>query len=1034
MKKIILFLILLSLQMAYSNVVHIGDSESDTSVSMPFNFYWENNVSQALYYEDELSFNGLITHIGFNFFGAGDVPSNLQYSLYLATTHQMQFTSVSDFIPLEFFTLVYEGELPFSESGNRYVTIELTTPFPYSEGNLAVMAHKKWSNFSSWENNTFRSTATPGSQRVLDIRDSNDIGIPPSNTQWHSILPFIPNIEITYTTSGLGTISGVVSSSSGTLEGVEIRLNDSAQYTFSNSLGEFTIPFIEPGTVFITARLHGYEDKTITDINITADTVTNVDIFMETINTVNITGTVLASDTSAALSGAVVSLQGYHNYLNYTTNEAGNFFIPDVFTDQVYKITISKQGYDTYVNDSFYVTNETNDIGQITLYETANPPWRVVAFDDGNFVSLFWNEPTIADNKWFTHTVSDDWEIAWGYLHMPFEATAMQRFTAEQLNDLGVAGADLTKIAIFAGFGDGAVFNLKVYTGGSSEPYHPGILVHSQPVIPDLETWTEFILSTPVQIPIDEELWIGYHVTAPAGSFPAATTDIGSAFNGFGNLVDWGDGVWTTILDSRFEDENWMIKGYAEGCEIISFYNRNSPLPPSERGVISTLHEGGRGELRVLTGYDIYRFNVLNQSDESQWTLLSSNHQGTFLQDNEWGSLPTNTAFQYAVKAVYTNNNISSPAFSNILGRHMYSEVTIKLNTDDNGSTAGATVQLSNNNGNLEQVYQGVIIDDSIVFPSVWLGIYTLTITHENYVDLIIFDLDINANHIAHTFSLIGKIVILQEGFEDTEFPPLGWLLIDADNDDYNWKRAINEDGYAAYSGEALAFSESWTHEGSVNGVSLNPDNYLITPLISLWHTITQTSKLEWYITTWDPQYPIETYSIMISTTTPTVEAFTDTLFTETINNARKWEKRSIDISAYENQEIYIGFRHHQSYDNFQIVLDEIEIYSSKAVTSVKDESGKPISNLLVSNYPNPFNASTIITFENAVPGIVNVDIFNIRGQKIKTLTNEHYESGRHSVEWEGKDEQGRNVSSGVYFYRMSTEGFSKVRRMVLMK
>jgi flagellar hook assembly protein FlgD len=60
--------------------------------------------------------------------------------------------------------------------------------------------------------------------------------------------------------------------------------------------------------------------------------------------------------------------------------------------------------------------------------------------------------------------------------------------------------------------------------------------------------------------------------------------------------------------------------------------------------------------------------------------------------------------------------------------------------------------------------------------------------------------------------------------------------------------------------------------------------------------------------------------------------------------------------------------------------------------------------------------------------------VYNIRGQRIKTLVNDHFPAGRHSAVWNGTDDNGRVVSSGVYFYRMTAGEFTETRRMLLMK
>ena len=85
-------------------------------------------------------------------------------------------------------------------------------------------------------------------------------------------------------------------------------------------------------------------------------------------------------------------------------------------------------------------------------------------------------------------------------------------------------------------------------------------------------------------------------------------------------------------------------------------------------------------------------------------------------------------------------------------------------------------------------------------------------------------------------------------------------------------------------------------------------------------------------------------------------------------------------------------------------------------------------------NYPNPFNPETTISFALPKECKVNLSIYNIRGQKVKTLVNESKATGSHSVVWNGTDDNGRGVSSGIYFYRLSTDAFSQTYRMVLMK
>jgi hypothetical protein len=86
-------------------------------------------------------------------------------------------------------------------------------------------------------------------------------------------------------------------------------------------------------------------------------------------------------------------------------------------------------------------------------------------------------------------------------------------------------------------------------------------------------------------------------------------------------------------------------------------------------------------------------------------------------------------------------------------------------------------------------------------------------------------------------------------------------------------------------------------------------------------------------------------------------------------------------------------------------------------------------------NYPNPFNPETTISFSVAqASSFVTLDIFNIKGQKVKQLVSNQLSAGEHSVVWNGKDEKGKNVSSGVYFYQLNTGNYEKTKKMILIK
>ncbi len=84
-------------------------------------------------------------------------------------------------------------------------------------------------------------------------------------------------------------------------------------------------------------------------------------------------------------------------------------------------------------------------------------------------------------------------------------------------------------------------------------------------------------------------------------------------------------------------------------------------------------------------------------------------------------------------------------------------------------------------------------------------------------------------------------------------------------------------------------------------------------------------------------------------------------------------------------------------------------------------------------NYPNPFNPTTTIAFDLPKDSKVKIEIFNIKGQKVKTLVNDKYQKGIHSVIWNGKNESEKNVGTGVYFYKLDLNGKTTAIKKCLM-
>ncbi len=120
------------------------------------------------------------------------------------------------------------------------------------------------------------------------------------------------------------------------------------------------------------------------------------------------------------------------------------------------------------------------------------------------------------------------------------------------------------------------------------------------------------------------------------------------------------------------------------------------------------------------------------------------------------------------------------------------------------------------------------------------------------------------------------------------------------------------------------------------------------------------------------------------------------------------------------------------SNDPFNTV-HSIPVYLQTSVSN-DDPSLTPVVTRLEGNYPNPFNPETTISFGLQKAGAVRITLFNLKGQIVRTLVDANLNAGNHRVVWNGTDNNGRKVTSGLYLYRMDTPGYTKTNKMMLMK
>jgi len=111
--------------------------------------------------------------------------------------------------------------------------------------------------------------------------------------------------------------------------------------------------------------------------------------------------------------------------------------------------------------------------------------------------------------------------------------------------------------------------------------------------------------------------------------------------------------------------------------------------------------------------------------------------------------------------------------------------------------------------------------------------------------------------------------------------------------------------------------------------------------------------------------------------------------------------------------------------------LSDLGIFTDVAE---EEETKVPLSFSLSQNHPNPFNSETVIEYSLPHESQVKIVIYNILGQKVRTLLDQRQSAGYKRVIWDAKNQKGKVVSTGIYFYRIETEEFVQTKRMLLLK
>ena len=292
-------------------------------------------------------------------------------------------------------------------------------------------------------------------------------------------------------------------------------------------------------------------------------------------------------------------------------------------------------------------------------------------------------------------------------------------------------------------------------------------------------------------------------------------------------------------------------------------------------------------------------------------------------------------------------------------------------------------------------------------FPAVSFGNYHIKVTKEGY-----------GTH-------YEQVYFFNEGYELSFllYPP---FFVDNFNDSSNWQTTGSwglSSQYAYIGDFSLADSPDGDYQANVTSYAR-----LIQPI--------DLSNATNGSLTFMARYHLETgYDycfLQISTDNETwvnLEGF---------NSYSDWIRKEYPLNSYLGQVVSLRFLFTSdvSIEEEGIYIDNFEIYISDPEVIVEQSISDYISHIyLLQNFPNPFNPTTTISFSLAQDQELELSIYNIRGQKIRSLLPKSVLSrGEHQILWDGKSDYNRAVSSGIYFYKIEGKDVSITKRMVLLK
>lgn len=665
--------------------------EGNEEARLPVDFYWRNSLSETIYSFAELS-NTLGIIYGINYHN--NFPenlSNMPTKVWMGTTAQ---TSLENgWIPSTNLQLVFDGTVDYP-SGENTIVIPLQTPFMYLDAqNLVVMVNRPMDT-QYYSSGSYFKCQTIGTNRTrYQYSDSEEFD--PTAPSEGTLTGQFPKTTFMIIPGGVGHIDGLVTDPGDQpLAGVAVHLDDTDYSAVSNAQGVFTIQNIIADNYTLTMTKHGYITHTQA-IEILEDETLELDITMNPMPTVNVSGTILASDTGAGINGASIHLTGYEDY-TANTNATGAFTVSGVYANNTYNYTVIMPGYST-MTGTMTVGSTNHSMGNLTMAEVAYAPSDVNAalndlqtemliswlapdpnnleitesFEFDMFPPVDWTQEITNDGPPNAGGVSPTWSrfgpvtigtslvsptdgewqagLWWSYEHQD-EWLISPVFTCPDEAHVafstycyyGSAAGDhyYVKASLDGGLTWTVLWDASTQVGGWN--------YYASPVVIDLSAYA------------GQQIKLAWHAVDPP-------SNDGLWYTWFIDQLFIGNAIDTISFDwSDMEQRSHAKHAQTVTSNVVSNssrameqgYQRSEPSLP-----MPSYHPATND--RFLVGYKVWRLHSGQEANPGAWIELTPEYiTSTDFADIDWSDLEDGT-YKWAVRSIYTADVSSGAAFSN---------------------------------------------------------------------------------------------------------------------------------------------------------------------------------------------------------------------------------------------------------------------------------------------------------------------------------------------------------------------------------